>query len=259
MIKAGDTYDIHSPFIYNLYQNVLTENRTQKKNSIYNVVENIRKELLKDNSIIKTTSLGAGSKSEQFTTVSKRIKAISQPAKSGRSLSRLTKYFKPGNIIELGTAGGIGTMYLSLGNPSSQIITIEGDSEIAEIAKNNFEKAQLNNIKVVVGTFKECLEKTLQEVKKCDLLFIDGDHSKEGTLCYLLTALPYLHENSIVVVHDIHWSEDMENAWQEICNDARFPVTIDIFHYGIIIFSSKLSKQNFVLKINNIYKKFISL
>src|SRR5690606_17020814 len=49
-----------------------------------------------------------------------------------------------------------------------------------------------------------------------DLLYIDGNHQKEATLSYFEKLLPTVHNDSVMIFDDIHWSRDMEEAWEEI-------------------------------------------
>ena len=77
--------------------------------------------------------------------------------KRGELLIRLIQYFKPENILELGTSVGMGTACLSLGNSQSNITSLEGCPETAGVANNLFKEFGLTNIKVVVGPFEDTL------------------------------------------------------------------------------------------------------
>jgi hypothetical protein len=40
----------------------------------------------------------------------------------------------------------------------------------------------------------------------------------------------------------------MEHAWEQIKNNDRVTVSIDLFHMGIILFRQELSRQHFILR-----------
>lgn len=245
-IKRKDEYDLHSPFVFELYNYL----KSADDNVEFNLINRIRKYQLKSNEIIRGNDLGAGSK---INNNSKNLKlsnvtlnaAISE--KYGRLLFKLIKNFQPSNIIELGTSTGISTLYLALASPA-HVYTIEGNPGLVNIAKNNFQKANCNNISVFTGEFSEQLPNIINKIDKVDFAFIDGNHRLEPTLNYFNLIKENSHEMTILVFDDIHWSEEMEQAWQEIIKDKGVTKSIDFFRLGIVFFRKEISKQHFVLK-----------
>jgi hypothetical protein len=57
-----------------------------------------------------------------------------------------------------------------------------------------------------------------------------------------------LHQGSVAVFDDIHWSAEMESAWKEIIAGPLVKVSIDLYQAGIVFFRSELSKEDFVLR-----------
>jgi hypothetical protein len=53
--------------------------------------------------------------------------------------------------------------------------------------------------------------------------------------------------NSVLVLDDIHWSTEMENAWKKIKQHKRVTLAIDIFDAGLVFFRPLLSKQHYTL------------
>ncbi|MFM2048524.1 MAG: hypothetical protein RI955_1072, partial [Bacteroidota bacterium] len=98
------------------------------------------------------------------------------------------------------------------------------------------------------GTFEERLNEVLQQMQQVDFAFIDGNHRYEPTINYYKKILPFTHENSILIFHDIHWSEGMQQAWQEIINDDAVSISVDIFSMGFVFFRKGILKQHFVLR-----------
>jgi len=75
----------------------------------------------------------------------------------------MLRYFKPVNILELGTSLGISTSAFALARPDAIIHSIEGCSGIASTAAETFEKHGFDNIKVHIGSFEKILPPLLQK------------------------------------------------------------------------------------------------
>ncbi len=107
----------------------------------------------------------------------------------------------------------------------------------------------MKNIEAVIGNFDETLQPTLSAIENVDLAFIDGNHRYEPTIKYFEKILPKLKENSIVVFDDIHWSKEMEQAWNEIIQHNAVTLSIDLFFIGIVFFRKDFKeKQDFVVR-----------
>jgi hypothetical protein len=51
-----------------------------------------------------------------------------------------------------------------------------------------------------------------------------------------------------LIFDDIHWSQEMEVAWEEIKKDESISLTIDLFFIGIVFFrKEQLVKQDFTI------------
>ncbi len=46
---------------------------------------------------------------------------------------------------------------------------------------------------------------------------------------------------------DIHWSEEMEHAWQQVLQYNDVSLTVDLFQVGVVFFDKSLSKSHHVL------------
>lgn len=88
----------------------------------------------------------------------------------------------------------------------------------------------------------------LKEVERVDMAYIDGHHDGDATLGYVEQILPFTHEQSVLILDDIHWSEDMEEAWETLRKDDRFTLSIDIFWCGLLFMHQGRSKEHFVLR-----------
>ena len=247
-LTAKTRHGTHSPFVYKLADEVIYD---FKDNKDYKKIENQRKKLYNDDSIITVTDLGAGSHLNKNTT-----KKISQIAKNAlkrprlaQLIYRLAKSTHPKTIIELGTCLGITTAYLSLSSPNAEVITIEGCPETAKVANQNFKDLKLDNVELHVGNFDEIFPEILEDQTTLDFVYIDGNHRKEATLNYFNLCLPKVNENSMLIFDDIYWSEGMKEAWAEIKNHPEVTITVDLFWIGLVFFKKGQVKEHFKLKI----------
>ena len=247
LLKAKDEHSLHSPFLFDLYENIIDSFAEYYK---FKDIEGVREEMLLSDKIIEVTDLGAGSRISKFN--SRKVSSIAKHSvkqeKYGKLLFRLVNYFKPKTVLELGTSLGVTTCYLASASSDNQVITFEGCTNISSIAKNNFEKLELKNIKQIEGDFDDMLPNELSKIVSVDFVYIDGNHRKKPTLAYFKQLLSKSHNDTIMIFDDIHWSSGMEEAWEEVKASKDVSITIDLFHLGIVFLRKEQVKQNFVLK-----------
>lgn len=247
LFKSTNEHDVHSPFVYKLVTECF-----YKKNPIQKLhtVNLFRKDLLSNKKVIHVTDFGAGSKI--FKSNQRKVSQIAKHAGISRKRSallfKIVAYFQPKNILEVGTSLGLGTSALALGNLEASVTTLEGCPETANIAKNQFEKYGLKNISLVVGDFKNTFKDEINK-KKYDLIYFDGNHTKEATLNYFALSLNSIHNDSVLIFDDIHWSKEMEEAWEEIKNHKEVKVTIDTFYWGLAFFRKEQVKEHFRIRV----------
>jgi predicted O-methyltransferase YrrM len=249
-LKASDGkgHGMHSPFVFDFILNVLNNKSNYQPP---NEIEQLRNDLLKDKRMVEIEEMGAGSR-----TSSSKHRAVNQIAKSAlkskrlaQVLFRLARHYQPKTIVELGTSLGITTSYLSKANPGSSIITIEGNGATAEIAKENFRKLNGRNIQLLQGNFDVLLPSLISQLSSIDLAYIDGNHRYQPTITYFHQFLSKTHSQTILVFDDIHWSVEMEKAWEEIKSHPSVQYTIDIFFLGFVFFREEFKvKQNFLIR-----------
>jgi len=220
------------------------------RNEDYILIENLKQQLIDNKEEIEITDLGAGSKTgnNNIKTISQIARNSSKPKKLGRLLYRLSAEFKPTHILELGTSFGLSTSYMALGSPGTKITTIEGCPNISSVANNNFAQLNINNIKLYTGNFDAVLPGILETIPELNLVFIDGNHKKEPTIRYFKQCLENSVNDTCLIFDDIHWSDEMEEAWNYIKENKRVSLTVDLFYMGLVFFRKELTKENFVIR-----------
>lgn len=245
LLKSTNQHGVHSPFVYNLITKCFYDK------SFYNDYKRItsyKKELLKNTNSIDVTDLGAGSHAMKHKKrhVSQIAKNAGTSNKRAKLLFRLTQYFKPQNVLELGTSLGISTHAMSLGNPNSNITTIEGCPNTLKFASLFLKNFTITNANLITGNFKDEIEKL--KANTFDFVFFDGNHQKEATLHYFETLLKTSHNDSVFIFDDIYWSKDMTEAWNIIKQHPQVTVTIDTFFWGFVFFRKEQNKEHFVIR-----------
>ncbi len=247
--KAKTRYKIHSPFVFDLVEKVFKD---QTEYPEYRKIERYKKSLSKSKAVIETVDFGARAENRPYKTslvkVGKLVRQRSQPKKQARLLYRLTRYFKPQNLLEFGTAAGFSTAYLKAPVPESKMITMEGCASLADVASNNLKQLGIKNVDISIGHFDTVLPGVLKRMDRLDLVFFDGNHRQEPTLDYFNRCSERVHENTLFIFDDIHWSNGMETAWNKIQNDPRVSLTVDIFWFGLAFFRKGIEKQNLIIK-----------
>jgi predicted O-methyltransferase YrrM len=243
-IKAKTRYNIQS-----VYQHTFVEKVLENRDRFYcfEAIEKSRKACLKEHQNIHVIDHGAGQAFQKAsaTTTVKAIAATSlSPPRKCEILFHLARHLKAKQILELGTSLGISTAYMASADSKSEVHTLEGNPEIASRAKTVFQENALKNIRLITGPFKETLDDVLSDVPEFDLVFVDGHHAKEPTLLYVEKTMAKCHSNAVIVVDDIHWSKDMEEAWCILQKHPRVFLTIDIFYMGFIFLNPALSKEH---------------
>ncbi|MEN9344948.1 MAG: hypothetical protein RLZZ60_417 [Bacteroidota bacterium] len=242
--SAGTAHAVHSPFVYQLVQQVI---RVRKQKPYYHLIELIRSKMLKSKAMIAMQGLGAAAQSGQKP-LSEIVRNSSKSSKYAELLERMCAYFQPEYVIEIGSAAGISTMYQALALPNGQIHALEGNAGLVKVMKHNFEQMGLQNIVVHEGLFSQTLPVVLNELPRVDYVFFDGDHSLQSTLAYFESCLQKAHTGSIFVFDDIRWSDDMHLAWQKIKQHPAVTVSIDLYAIGIVFFRTEQETEHFTIR-----------
>lgn len=251
LLNSTNAHGVHSPFVFDLVTKCFYDNTDYAE---YSVLNRYRQALLSDTTSISVTDFGAGSR--VFKSNSRSVSQIAKtagitPARA-RLLFRIVQYLKPESILEIGTSVGLATSALSLGNLKGNIITLEGCAQTASVAKRQFDTFDLENIELVVTEFNAFLDSGQTAHNQCadfDLIYLDGNHTKKATLEYFQKLLPTATNDSCWIFDDIHWSAEMEEAWDVIKKHPKVTVTIDTYQWGFVFFRKEQNKEDFVIRI----------
>ena len=239
-------YSIHSPFVFDFMIQCL---KTPIPKTEFSKFITYRNSYLNSKELISVTDFGAGS--QIFNSHKRKVKDIASIA--GMSLSKakimikLIQYFNPNSILEIGTSIGISTGLFKIAGSNVAITTLEGCPQTAQKAGEFFKLNHFEKITQVIGEFTQTLPKVI-ETQKFDWVYFDGNHRKDPTLQYFETCLEIAQNHTLFIFDDIHWSKEMEYAWEIICKHPMVTVSIDLYDLGLIFFRKESTKQHFILK-----------
>ena len=244
-LEGVNEHSLHAPFAYSLYQEVIKPCHGEIA-----AVEALRQRLLRSDEQLETLDLGAGSSmsSSKRRKVSSIARHSLTPASFSCLLYRLVIFTKAQHILELGTSLGINTLYLAAAAPSGNVHSLEGCPKTASIADRHFKEMAACCVKLHTGNIDDTLPQLLkEELPSVDLAYLDANHTKEATLRYFNWLLPHLHEHSVVVVDDIHWSAEMHEAWSVLCQHPSVSLSLDLYEAGLLFFRTGMQRQHYVV------------
>ncbi|MFD2934622.1 O-methyltransferase [Spirosoma flavum] len=263
--RARDEHSLHSPFLFSLYTQVIRAKNSSK--ALFTPIRTLRKELRKSRQLITIADYGAGSRkagsrgaapqiagskvnTSRQRTIGDIARNSQKPARFGRLLFRLIQKFEAKTIVDLGTSLGMTTAYLAEATKpyGGHVLTFEGCPETSTVACQNFERLSIRNIDIVVGNLDETLASKIAALDPVDFVFFDANHRYEPTVRYFETCLTNIHNDTVFVFDDIHWSDEMEQAWAYIKNHPSVTLTIDLFWVGLVFFRQEQPKQDFILR-----------
>lgn len=246
-VKLSRTkFKVHSPFVFNFILNVLEkpERLALQKNK---ELKSYYKKELREFSLHENGGAGSQVLSQKAVAISKFIRKVGLPAKYGSILAHLSLLQNDSTIIELGGSLGISTSFLAR-NPNNKVISIDINKEVQVESRKAFRALGINNVEWINASFDDVLNNLCEKEKNISLVFIDGNHKKDATLRYFEILLKHVSTNTILVFDDIHWSEEMTAAWEQISQNNNVTLSLDLFRIGIVYFQKdRKEKEDFTL------------
>lgn len=246
LFKSTNQHGVHSPFVFNLVTKCFYDNQNHEA---YNILARYRNQLIKNKQSVMVEDFGSGSKrfKTEFRKVSDIAKTSGSTLKKAYFLHRLCLYFKPKTILELGTSLGIGTTALAIGDKNSQVATIEGSKELANLSGEYLRDFNISNVNIINKPFSQALSNL--KPHSWDFIFIDGHHDQTATIDYFEILLASAHNDTVIIFDDIYWSKGMTTAWNFIKNHPNITVSIDVFYFGIVFLRRELTKEHFYIRL----------
>lgn len=251
---------IHSPYLFELVRFILRD-----RNAYYCFadIERRRVFLKACNDELDVVDFGSQGSKE-----GKRVRRkVSEIAKThlerpevGQLLFRLVNWIgehekRPLEIVELGTSLGVTTAYLASADSRNTVQTYEGSGEVLQVAQGVWRTLRLENIRWIEGDIDQTLLNRDHSLllysapARVDIAYVDANHTYEATKRYADFLLERLNQKGVLAIDDIHYSEEMERAWQELKLDPRVTSTMDLYHLGLIFVDPHYLKRHYKIRI----------
>ena len=177
--KSKNEHGVHSPFVFSLITKCFYNSKPKPE---YCSLKNYRNALLKNKNTIEVTDFGAGSKVFKSNTrpISKIAKTAGISSKRAELLFRITNYFQPESILEIGTSLGLATSTLALGNPKSKTITLEGCPNTANQCQLQLQLFNIKNAECITTEFSTYFKIYNLQPTTYNLIYFDGNHQKKS-------------------------------------------------------------------------------
>ena len=263
---------VHSPYLFEWVRMVMMDENAYY---IWGEIERCREKMLRDERELEFVDYGSGKlkgengKLKGANGERRRVCDIARRSlakrKYAQMLSRLVNWlgashnlengsgtaysleFRGLTIVELGTSLGVTTAYMAAMDSRNRVVTFEGCEAVANIARENWKALNINNIECRIG--KIDVEQLAGDIEHLDVAFIDANHTYVSTCEYFDVLAGIVHEKSVIVVDDIHYTEEMEKAWKAICADERVTSTIDLYQMGLVFFDKHYWKRHYTMRL----------
>ena len=162
-------------------------------------------------------------------------------------LFKMANYYQANHIVELDAKLGVSTAYLAYANTNAKVIALEEDGKLIDFQENFLDLYKTKNIKLLVGEYEISLSKAIGQLQSLD--FVVMGNCSNHSVDYFVQMKNAVHNNSFILVKDIHSSKEAEANWQAIQNQPSVKATIDLFHLGIVLFNQDFKvKQHFKIR-----------
>lgn len=156
-----------------------------------------------------------------------------------RLLFKLVNYFSAKKIVELGSATGISTLYLTASSSDISCMSVELNNEKRQFALNLYRNWE-RKIVQVTDLFPESNSKQ-------DCVFINLRNYSVDPDLLISYVLNIVHEKSFVIIDGIRTNRKYQMLWKELLKKEEIIVSLDLYHVGILFFNKKYFKKNYKL------------
>jgi len=246
LLHAQNNAYIHSPFVFDFYQNVVLGGQILDQDII-----SYKTYLASNNTKLHLNTIGAkkGNTAKYSRSVASHFQLTKTSKKEGALLFRIVSHYAIQNAIELGTSLGVSSLYIAKGNSHIKLKTIDFNTDTSEVLDQFLKNRSIQNIEIIIGTFEEQVARVAEQIKPIQLAYIDGDHSYEATIKNLDTISAHLDKTFFIVLDDIRWSKGMWRAWKQLIKNPLYNFTFDMGSIGVLIrIPNNATKQHYYLR-----------
>lgn len=217
-------YGVHSPFVYNLINNVIEE-----KHPFYafEKIEAIREEIFKRNKhLVRQVNKGM------------------QHRRYGELLFRIVNHFKPATILQIGGSTGLMSLYLAMASKNTDCYVL-GESGLLDLISPVKEEYNLSNLHLWENDYQQSITALKNKKRTIDVIFINIGQDADKTKAVYQMIKPFIGEKTIVIIDAIRSKRAMKSFWKELKKDGKVSVTMDLVALGLVFYDEKLTKRHY--------------
>ena len=230
-------HGVHSPFVFDLITKVVEEKESYY---CYERLSAVRKQLQQncDKIICRDREYAIKDFLNKFCFSEREYQL----------LFRLANRFQPQTIYVLGSDLGLAPLYLTSWSERASCIVFEREPSMAVVARKVVDKYSYASIYIQAFDNPEIADDSIIDLIVWGNTYTDfaGD-TKHDDNAFSIEAfkgfLPYLNDNSIMIVSGINSSRKNQETWKMICSIPEVTVTLDLYSLGIVFFNPKLHRK----------------
>lgn len=246
-LLARNRYAVHSPFMYQLADQVLRA----KPDAMCRAIHGERQKALQDHRVLRIQDHGAGYGGQQVPEIRKQVRQVVKSSacglREGTLLYHLRRHLRPEHSLELGTNLGFSAWYQLAGYSGTTFVSLEGSDALLEEARSRIMPI-FPNVDLRCVEFSEALPNLCARQKYWNWVYLDGNHRYEPMMAYIKDLLPAMADGAYLLVDDLYWSPEMNRFWNDLINMEEVSVSLNLYHIGICFIRRNQAKEHFRLR-----------
>lgn len=244
--KSTNQHGVHSPFVYQLVTQCFYD---YKFYPAYDQLKAQRTHFLQHSELLVSSDFNVGEVCEgKYRDYREIVRTSAKGLNRTRLLNRLVRYLRLKCALEVGTSFGLVAAAMATQNEIT-IKSIQESPIMAEIARKNSAVWGLNQVEVYNTNLSQLINGLgAQKQHVFDLVYFNRRDRPETILDYFEQLLPFVHNESVFVLEDIHSTPEAEITWETIKKHPKVKVSIDTFKWGLIFLRREQVKEHFVIR-----------
>ena len=156
----------------------------------------------------------------------------------------------------------ISAMLVRLANNFNHIYVYTTPGNHSRISPKKEDSLDGENMDVLLPFYLKARLQNVDNVSICDntiepeiaMFNIRGNnvfsaHGHKDSPANVVQNFTMMFGKSVMIVDDIHYNEEMERAWREICEDERVTSTMDLYQMGLVFFDKNYWRKNYKIRL----------